>query len=57
LLVDPRDTEAIRDGLRRLLDDATLRSALAQAARLRAQHFRWDRCASESFDFLKRFAR
>ena len=57
VLVDPRDTEAIRDGLRRLLDDPTLRATLAQAGGLRAGHFRWDRCARESMDFFKQLSR
>ena len=45
LLVDPYDVDAIRDGLARVLGDATLRANLAGAGRARAAEFTWDRTA------------
>ena len=54
LLVNPKDKEEIREGLRRLLDDASLRASLAAAGRIRAREFRWSRCAQQSLEFLRR---
>jgi glycosyltransferase involved in cell wall biosynthesis len=45
LLVAPADTEALADGLVRVLDDATLRSDLIERGRARAERFTWKRCA------------
>lgn len=42
LLVEPRDVAAIGAGLRRLVEDAALRRALAEAGRARAAGFRWE---------------
>ena len=54
VFVDPQDTEAIRAGLRKLVDDAELRAALSKAGRKRAENYRWDRCARESMAFFAR---
>ena len=44
LLVPPGDVQALREALRRLLDDRGLRERLGQAARERArEHLSWDR--------------
>jgi glycosyltransferase involved in cell wall biosynthesis len=48
LYVAPRDTEAIRAGLARLLGDAALRARLAAAGPLRAAEFSWGRYAAET---------
>jgi glycosyltransferase involved in cell wall biosynthesis len=48
LLVDPTSVGAIRDGLRRLLDDADLRADLARRGIERAGHFTWVRAAEET---------
>jgi glycosyltransferase involved in cell wall biosynthesis len=45
VLVDPRDTNSIADGLARLLSDAELRSRLAAAGAARLSDFSWRRCA------------
>jgi len=47
LLVDPRDTDAIREGLSRLLGDDALRARLRERGRARAAEFSWDRTAGE----------
>jgi alpha-1,3-rhamnosyl/mannosyltransferase len=52
LLVDPRDTGAIRAGLRRLLSEPALREELRARGRGRAATFSWDRTASELLDRL-----
>jgi glycosyltransferase involved in cell wall biosynthesis len=41
LLVDPRDTAALADGLHRLTEDTALREALAARGRRRAAEFSW----------------
>jgi glycosyltransferase involved in cell wall biosynthesis len=49
LLVPPKDVEALRDALRRLLDDADLRRRYGEAGRARiAEHFTWKRFAAET---------
>jgi glycosyltransferase involved in cell wall biosynthesis len=45
LLVDPADTSAIAEGMRRLLDDGGRRRDLVAAGRQRARSFTWARCA------------
>lgn len=46
LMVDPYDVEAITDGLRRLLDDQTLRHQLVTAGQAQIQRFTWQQSAS-----------
>lgn len=48
LLVDPLSVEAIRDGLRRLLEDDALRVDLASRGLERASQFSWRRAADET---------
>jgi glycosyltransferase involved in cell wall biosynthesis len=48
LLVDPLSIDAIRDGLRRLLEDDRLRSDLASRGLARAAQFSWERAADET---------
>lgn len=45
LLADPNDVESIRDGLQKLLSDATLRSDLRAKGFKRAKEFSWKRTA------------
>ena len=45
VLVDPRDVEAIRDGLERLIGSEELRASLRRRGLERAQKFSWNRCA------------
>ncbi len=56
LLFDPLDTAAIARALRRLIEDAELRSSLAKAGPARAATFTWDRCARETRAVLERAA-
>jgi glycosyltransferase involved in cell wall biosynthesis len=46
VLVDPRDEEAIADGLRRVVNDSDLRADLARRGPARAREFTWERCAA-----------
>ncbi len=48
----PRDTEAIADGLSRLLADDGERERLVPLGRARAGSHTWERCARETLDFL-----
>jgi phosphatidylinositol alpha 1,6-mannosyltransferase len=49
LLVPPRDADALRGALRRLLDDAELRRRYGEAGRKRiAEHFTWERFGDET---------
>lgn len=56
VLVDPESVDAIADGIRRVLDDATLRADLVAAGRERSRAFRWSRCATETIQVLERAA-
>ncbi len=53
LLVDPLDTDAIADGLRRLADDSELRSELGRRGMARAADFTWERSARETLAVLR----
>jgi glycosyltransferase involved in cell wall biosynthesis len=48
VLIDPLSVDAIRDGIRRLLEDADLRADLATRGRARAAQFSWRRAADET---------
>lgn len=52
LLVDPRDTGAIAEGMVRLACDHALREELRQRGYQRAAQFTWDRCADETLRVL-----
>jgi glycosyltransferase involved in cell wall biosynthesis len=45
VLVDPRETESIAEGLGRVLDDRTLAARLAEAGRARAAEYTWSHTA------------
>jgi glycosyltransferase involved in cell wall biosynthesis len=53
LLVDPFDSHSIADGLRRVINDSALRSALVERGRERARLFTWQHCASATLAFLR----
>lgn len=57
LLVDPMSTAAIRDGLRALLADESLRQRLSAAGRARAATYSWRRAADETFGVYERVIR
>lgn len=46
LLVDPYDTEAITEALRRVIDDETLRATLIERGYAQAKRFTWDDAAA-----------
>jgi glycosyltransferase involved in cell wall biosynthesis len=48
VLFEPRNTGAITDILRRVLDDAPLRERLIEAGWARAREFSWERCAEQT---------
>ncbi|NJO83116.1 MAG: glycosyltransferase family 4 protein [Blastochloris sp.] len=52
LLIDPENTDAMTDGLARLLEDASLRADLRARGLARAAQFTWDRCAAETYAVL-----
>ncbi|MGN8198336.1 glycosyltransferase family 4 protein [Salinisphaera sp. RV14] len=56
LEVDPLDVDAIRDGLRVLLEDADLRSHHAELGLQRAAEFSWDRCSRQTLDVYRALA-
>ena len=51
---DPENPEQIANALRSLLNDPELRARCAEKAFAKAQTYSWERCASETFDFLRR---
>lgn len=52
LLVDPRDVEAIADGLRRVLGDGELRARLSDAGRRRSAGYTWNTAARAALEVL-----
>jgi len=54
LLVDPRSLQELRDALERLLTSPSLRADLSARGLERAQRFRWERCAAESWEFFRK---
>jgi glycosyltransferase involved in cell wall biosynthesis len=56
VLVDPRDEEALRDALERLMADSEERRRRGEAGREYAKRFRWDRSARQMMDFLEEVA-
>jgi glycosyltransferase involved in cell wall biosynthesis len=53
LLIDPLSTSELREALQRLLTTPSLAAELSQKGRSRAQHFQWERCARETWDFFQ----
>ncbi len=53
VLVDPESVESIAAGIRRVLDDSTIRAELIAAGRERSREFTWTRCASETLRVLE----
>jgi glycosyltransferase involved in cell wall biosynthesis len=51
-MVDPRDVEAIADGLQRVLGDSELRVRLAEAGRRRAAGYTWEAGAAAALEAL-----
>ncbi|MDQ4005960.1 MAG: glycosyltransferase family 4 protein [Actinomycetota bacterium] len=56
LLVDPLDEEQIADGIRRIVEDAALRTRLVKAGRARVGRFGWDDSARRHAEVLHRAA-
>jgi glycosyltransferase involved in cell wall biosynthesis len=54
LLFDPRDTQAIRAAMERLLTDRELANDLAERGRERAKAFSWERSARETLGSYER---
>ncbi len=54
VLVNPEEVESIAEGIRRVLDDRTLRTELVAAGRVRSRDFTWRRCAVETLQALER---
>ena len=54
--VDPRSPSEIAAQLTRLLESPEERSTLAQLGRVRAECYRWERCARESLEFFRDIA-
>lgn len=52
LLVDPKDVDAIADGMEKLLRDDELRKDLRERGRARAEQFRWEETARRTVEVL-----
>jgi glycosyltransferase involved in cell wall biosynthesis len=50
LLVDPKDTASLFDGLRRMTTDSALREHLAEAGLQRAQNFTWEKSVEATWN-------
>lgn len=57
ILVDPLSVDAIRDGLRRILEDPSLGCDVSARGRARASEFTWRRAADETHALYGRVAR
>jgi glycosyltransferase involved in cell wall biosynthesis len=57
VLVDPRDEDAVAEGLRRVLSDEGLAERLVAAGRDRVGRFDWERCARAHVEVLHRAGR
>lgn len=53
LLVDPTNTDAISDGIRRISQDGAFRAHLQQKGLTRAQHFTWSKTAERTLLVLQ----
>ena len=53
LLVDPRSQMELRDALNRLLIYPDIRARMSQRGRERAEQFRWEACAAQSWRFFQ----
>ena len=53
LLVDPRSAAEIGGAIERLVASEALRGELARAGRVRAERYRWERCAADSLEFFR----
>jgi glycosyltransferase involved in cell wall biosynthesis len=53
VLVNPESVESIAEGMRRVLDDRSLRAELVAAGRQRSAEFTWQRCARETLRVLE----
>jgi glycosyltransferase involved in cell wall biosynthesis len=54
VLVNPESVDSIAAGIRRVLEDSTLRAELVGAGRVRSRDFTWRRCAQETLGVLER---
>ena len=57
VLVNPDDDRDLSGGIRRILEDRTLRERLREAGRARASAFTWDQAARSTAEVLHRAAR
>jgi glycosyltransferase involved in cell wall biosynthesis len=53
ILIDPRSAAAIASSLTRMLESESLLADLAARGRMRADLFRWERCATQSLHFFR----
>ncbi len=56
ILVDPHSVEELGSALRRMLLSPDLRAELSANGVRRAEQYRWDVCASKSWQFFERVA-
>jgi glycosyltransferase involved in cell wall biosynthesis len=54
LLIEPTDTSALAEALRRALEDDASRDKLVRRGKARAAEFRWERAAAETLDVYRR---
>ena len=57
LLFDPFDTEAVREALARVIDDARLRTSLRQRGLDRANEFNWTKTAQLTLQTYREVAK
>jgi len=53
LLVEPRNSEALKDALKAVLSDAAMREEMALAGARHAQQYSWDRVSAQILDYYE----
>ncbi|MBI3811892.1 MAG: glycosyltransferase family 4 protein [Nitrospirae bacterium] len=54
IMVDPYDVKRLRDEIKRVLEDSSLRASLGERGVARAKQFTWENCARQTLDVYKR---
>ena len=54
---DPEDSESIAAAIEKIITHADLRISIAKRAKTLSEQYSWERCAAETWDFLRAVAK